>query len=98
MKRQLAGAASLCRRMFARVIDQDATHHLCGDGKEMYAVLPAHVPLTDEPHVGLVDESGCLQCVIGSLSSHVTVGQVMQLPMDERSQLFHCGMIAFAPG
>src|ERR1051325_8457367 len=49
-------AAALLRLSAARVIDEDAAHHLRGDAEEVRAVLPAHLRLIDHPDVSLAAE------------------------------------------
>lgn len=39
----------------ASVIDQDAAHHLGGDGEEVRPVLPIYVPLLEESQVKDLD-------------------------------------------
>ncbi len=67
----LGVAASFQGILGASVIDEDAAHELGGDAEEMGAVLPGDAGLIDELHVGLVDEGGGLQGMVGSLAAHV---------------------------
>jgi hypothetical protein len=53
----------------------------------MGAVLPGCVSLTDEPEVCLVDESGWLERVVGSLGRHHVGGASTKLLVNERKQL-----------
>src|SRR5262249_16240368 len=39
-----------------REVDQYPAHQLCGDGKEMRAVLPLHILPIDQPQICFVDE------------------------------------------
>ena len=67
LQRHLDTRAALDRPMGARVIHQEAAHHVCGDRKEMRAVLPAHAPLVHEPQIRLVHEGGRRQRVVRAL-------------------------------
>src|SRR5918993_2740058 len=64
-------AAALFGLLLARVIDEDAAHHLRRDAEEVRPVLPLHLRLIDEPQVGFVDERGRLQGVALSLAAQV---------------------------
>lgn len=55
----------------ARLIDQDAPHHLRRDGEEMGAILPFHRLLVDQAQVGFVNESRCLQSVAAALAPQI---------------------------
>jgi hypothetical protein len=57
-------AGSLRRLVLARVIDQDAPHHLRGDAEEVGSVLPGNAVLSNEAQVGFMDESRRLQRVV----------------------------------
>src|SRR5206468_8998218 len=70
----------------SRVINENTSHELSGDSKEVRAVLPAHVPNTNEPLVGLMDQSCRLQCVAREFPAQVPVRDSPQLVIHERHQ------------
>ncbi len=80
-------AAALLGLVGARVIDEDAAHHLRGDAEEVRAVLPLHLRLIHEPHVRLVDERGGLQRVADALLAQVARGEAPQLAVDDGQQV-----------
>src|ERR1700761_8271015 len=72
----LIGVAGTC------VVDEHSPHHMCGETNEMFTAIPLHV-LLDEAQIGLIDQGGWLQCVVGPLTPHVGVGNTMQLGVHE---------------
>jgi len=73
--------------MLARVVDQDAPHHLRGDAEELRAALPGDAILPDQPEVRFVDQCGGLQRVVRPLAAEVRHGAPSQFPVDEREQI-----------
>jgi hypothetical protein len=61
------------------VIDKDASHQFRNHGEEMRAVLPAQSRYIKEPQVGLVDQGGGLDRVLGALAAQATPCEVSQL-------------------
>lgn len=74
--------------MLARMVDQNAAHHLGRDSEEMVPILPPCAGLIDEPHVGLVHEGGRLQRMAGAFARKVPPGQRTQFVIDAIEQLF----------
>ncbi|MCI0420251.1 MAG: hypothetical protein L0387_32125 [Acidobacteria bacterium] len=64
------------------MLDQDAAHQSGGDTEEMGPVLPTHIPLVYELKVGLVDEGGGLQGVIGRLTTSRAASGAACLALD----------------
>jgi hypothetical protein len=91
------GAWSLGRLALARMIDQDAPHHVRGDAEEVGAVLPGNPVLTCEAHIGLVDERRRLQRVIKSLPTKIRRGLSSELAIDERDQIVTGSQVASTP-
>ena len=60
-------------------IGQDTPHQLRADSEKMCSVLPVDIPDIDQTQIDFVDKSGSLKRVIGSLGSHVTPRQAVQL-------------------
>ena len=81
----------------ARVIDQNVTHRLRGDAKEMSAVLKVFFFLFDHAQVGLMDERGGLQSVTRVLLAHVTLGHLAQFLVDEGHQLVERLTVTMVP-
>ena len=61
--------------MLARVVDQDAPHHLRGDAEEVRATLPGDAILAGEPEVRLVDQGGGLQRVVRPFAAKIRRGR-----------------------
>src|SRR5215207_6612199 len=97
-ERHLHGpAAALGAVTVARVVEQDASHDLRGDGEEVRAVLPVHALLVDEPEVRLVDERRRLERVPRVLAPHEVARDAVQLSLDEREEAFERRPVAVAP-
>ena len=79
-------AAAFVAQLAPRVIDEDAAHHLRGDGEEVAAILPVDVALIEQLQVGLVDDGGGLQPVVPPLARELARGQRIELVVDERDQ------------
>ena len=82
----------------ARVVHQDAPHHLRRDAEEVRAVLPLDAPLADQLEVRLVDERRALQRVADRFSRQVPSRNRAQLLVDERHQLIERLLAAVLPG
>jgi hypothetical protein len=76
--------ATLGRCSIARVVQQDAAHHGCGQPDKLGAVPPVHAPLVHQPQVCLVDERGRLQRVAAPFAAHVRSRNPAELLVDER--------------
>ena len=81
----------------ACVINQDAAHHLRGDGEELSPVLPAGAPLVHQLQVRFVQKRRRLQRVVGPFPPHVKVRKPAQFFMDHGHQLVECRFIPVAP-
>ena len=69
------------------MVDQDATHHLCGDAEEVCAILPGRPLLTEQPQIRFMDKCRGLQGVVGALSSKIRASPPPKLTIDEWHQL-----------
>ena len=67
----------------ASVVNEDAPHRLCSDGEEMRAILPLHIPAINQMQVCFVDQRRGLQRVASAFAVHITLGQMMQLAIDQ---------------
>jgi hypothetical protein len=84
--------------MRARMIDEDAPHHLRGQAKEVGAILPRHAPLPDEAQVRLVDERCRLECVVPPLAPEIRGRALPQFAVHQRKQVIAGLKIATSPG
>jgi hypothetical protein len=63
-------AAAFCGVLGARVVHENAPHHLRSHTEELRAVVPLGAALVDEPEIRLVDERRGLERVLLSLATH----------------------------
>ena len=90
-------AAAMARRL-PGMIDQNASHHLGSDGKEMSAILPLHPGVVNQTQPGFVYESRRLQRVAGTFASHIAMSQFPEFAINDRCQAFECALISRTPG
>jgi hypothetical protein len=64
----------------------------------MCAVLPLHSLVIHQAHVGFIDQSGGLQAVTGTLTSHVASRQTVEFVIDDWSQTVERRSISITPG
>ena len=83
--------------MPARMIDEDAAHHLRRQAIELGSILLRHVRLADEPQIRLVHEGGWLQRVVATLAPQVAGGLAPEFPMHEDQQRIAGLLIAVSP-
>src|SRR5678815_4423809 len=79
--------AALLVLMSSRVIHKNAAHYPCRDREEVGAILPVDPSDIDQANVSLVKERRGLQCVIGTLVGHITVGESVQVRVQHLEQL-----------
>jgi len=79
------------------VVDEDSSHHLRRDAKEVRAILPIDVPLIDEPNEHLVYKGGRLQRVVGTLVPKLAQGDAAELLIDDWQQLVERSSVAATP-
>jgi len=77
--------ASFDRVSAASVIDQNSSHDLCSDGKEMGAVSPINLPV-EQPKVGFVDEGRRLQGMPLALLAKLTGCNTTELCINQRDE------------
>jgi hypothetical protein len=92
---EAAGAAF--RIVAARVVHQDLAHGVSGEADEVGAVIPVDV-FAGQAEIGLVDERGGLERVVGALAAHVGPGEAVELRVDEREQAVGGGGVAIVHG
>jgi len=93
----LRATATFCIGMPACMVDENASHDLRRDRKEVRPIGPADVSLIDETDVGFVDECGRLKCVTFSLATHVAPREPVQFFVNQRIQLVECSLVSAAP-
>lgn len=67
------------------VIDQNATHRLSSNSKEMAPTLKLHV-LIDQPQESFVDKPCGCEGMAWAFASHVAAGEAAELIVDQRHQ------------
>lgn len=70
----------------ARVVDENAAHHVCGDPDKVLVALPID-SIAGETQIGLVDKGGRLKGVVWPLPHHVGLSQAVEFVVDERQEL-----------
>ncbi len=88
-------SATLFRFLAPRMIDQQTSHHLRGEGEELPASLEAAFLDSNQSHVCFVQQRGRLQGVIRTLLLHVALGELSKLVVHQRKEI---GPQRFFPG
>jgi len=83
--------------VLAGVVNQDLTHDVGSKADEVGATVPVDA-LTGEAEVGLVDDRGGLEGMVGALAAHVSLGEAMQLRVNQRQQTACGGGVAVVHG
>ena len=94
----LRSPAPFERRAPSGVIDENSTHNLCADRKEMHAVVPSHIASIHEAYIGFVYQRRSLHRVPGLLPAHIPSGEAMQLVIYKGCEPVEGGTIAPCPG
>ena len=68
------------------MINENATHGLCGGGIEMSSAGPRNFPRADELDIRLVDQSSGRQRVIRPLTRKVQLSRLAELVVDQRKK------------
>ncbi len=98
VKRQsLLSRSTLPGSATARVIHQDATHHLGGHCEEVGTIPQVPSPLPHEPQVGFMHQCRRLQGVMRPFVSQVASRKATQFGIHGRQQLVQRRPIAAAP-
>src|SRR5262245_30093227 len=63
----------------------------------MRAILPVDFSLVDQSQVGLVDEGGGLQGVVGIFTPHLAVREPVQFSFNQRQEFIERGLISVTP-
>ena len=81
-----------------RMIDQNASHQLGRNREKMGAILPLHVLVIHQAHVGFVDQGTRLQAMSRPLTSHVASRQAVEFVINDGSQAVESSAISITPG
>lgn len=88
-------AAALVALLAAGVVDQHVAHLAGGDRKEMRAILPVD-RRSDQAQAGLVQQLRGVEGD-GAFAAQMTLGQSVQVAVDQRHQTVQRARIAVAP-
>jgi len=83
--------------VLAGVVDEDLAHDVGGEADEVGAAVPVDV-FAGEAEVGLVDEGGCLEGMVGALAAHVGLGEAVEFGVDEGKQAVGGSAVAVVHG
>ena len=84
--------------MAARMINQNAPHHLGRHRKEVCAILPLHALILHQSHVGVIDQSSRLEGVAGALAFHIAMSQAAEFIINDGGQPLQRALVSIAPG
>ena len=87
-------AAALLASASARVIDEEVSHRLRCEGKELAPVAAGRRGTTEETELDLVDERGGLERVVAPLVVEVAAGHPSQLFVGDAQELVARGVVA----
>src|SRR5262245_57811199 len=97
IERDMLGVRAPLRIAPPCLVDEDAAHGLRRCRHAVSPVLPLHVFVVDEPHVGFIDQRRRLQAVAGPLALQVVVRQTMELVVHNRGQPIERALVAVGP-
>src|SRR5215831_14799779 len=80
-----------------REVDQYPSHQPGRNRKEVCSVLPTQIFSADQADVCFMDQSGGLQSMTRALTPNVTLGQAMQLFVNDRHKPFTSRFVTIAP-
>ena len=78
------------------MINQDPSHRLCGQGKEVTAILGGEAVPLGEPKIGFVHQGCRTERMPGALVPKLSASQGAELVINERQQLIERPGIAVA--
>ena len=79
------------------MLDQNASHQLCGDRKEMCTILPANLARAEETEESFVCEGGGLERVSRSLATKLIASETTKLRVNDGNQLVESFVVAIFP-
>ena len=82
--------------MLTRVHQENASHQVCRNSKEVAAVFPIHVMLIDQAQISLMHQRGRLQGVITTLLAQVVSGKAAEFVIHQRDQFGEDVLVAAA--
>ena len=80
-----------------RVIDENSPHQLRGNGEEVPAVLPVHLPLAEQLQIGFVDDRRRLQAIVAPLARELPGRQRPEFLVDDRDEAFQRLLVSGPP-
>src|ERR1019366_2973315 len=81
-----------------RMINQNAPHELGRNREKMGAILPLHVLVIHQPHIGFVDQGTRLEAMSRPLTSHVASREAVEFVINDWSQAVESSAISITPG
>jgi hypothetical protein len=79
------------------MVDEDAAHHLRGDGEELCAALPADLVLIVDPQPSFMHERSRLQSVPLSFATQRASRLPAKLLVDDSRELLGCFFVTRSP-
>ena len=79
------------------VVHQDSPHHLRRNREEVAAVLPVHVALAEQLHVGFVDHGRGLEAIGSPFAGQLPRGEQPQFLINDRNEPIECIAVAALP-
>jgi len=98
VERDMPHAATALDVVASRMLNKDAPHQLRADGEKMRTILPLHPGVIHQSHIRFIDQSGCLEAVARTFTSHIAMGEAMELRVDDWCQLIKGALISLGPG
>ena len=92
-----ASASAYLRLIPPRMIDENSAHDLCGEGIEVPPILVRNLFLIEKLEIKLMDQGRRLQHVGVSLATNVRRGDLTQMGIDKRHELFESRVFAVSP-
>src|SRR5215470_1069775 len=89
--------AAFDAKMSAGMIHQNLSHGPGSDGKKVGAVLPLNFSLSGELEISLIDQSGGLQCMAGTLVTKEAGGHPSEVTIHERRERIESVFVALTP-
>jgi hypothetical protein len=83
--------------LLPRVVDENAAHHVGGNGEKVLPALPGPFLLSQEAQAHFVDERSRLQGMTRGFAPHLMPRDATQVDVQPRDHLVKCVVIAVAP-
>jgi|GEM_PF-3696058 len=86
MTPEYASPVALVGEPASGMVHQNPAHGLSGDTQKVRPALPRHPPLVNQADIRFVNESGCLEGMVGALMPHAVPGQQTELLVNNRQE------------